>query len=179
MALKVGAERSEPLTRRARQTLADDLLDELTAWSPREREGMFRAWHRGSLSLIHLTVLTVLEVQGPLSMSQLAEALDVSDASITGIVERMEHRGLVERQHAVDDRRLVLVHPTNAGSSVFKSLATHRREHLSRLLEELTDNELTSLLTGLRAMRAARARVWTSEPATATEDALGDRESVP
>jgi DNA-binding MarR family transcriptional regulator len=170
MELKIHAERSEPAARRARQALADELLDELTAWSPRDREGMFKTWHRGALSLIHLNVLTLLEAEGPLSMSQLAQALDVSDASATGIVDRMERRGLVERQHAVDDRRLVLVHPTEAGRSVFSDLQAHRREHLSRLLAELTDDELAGFLTGLRAMRAARARVQASDAQTASDE---------
>lgn len=179
MPLKIGVDRSEPLTRQARQALADELLDELTAWSPRDREGMFRTWHRGALSLIHLNVLTVLEAQGPLSMSQLAEALDVSDASATGIVERMERRDLVERQHADADRRLVLVHATTAGRSVFDSLSTRRREHLTRLLEELTDRELSGFLTGLRAMRAARARIWPSEPPTTSGNAPIDNGPAP
>lgn len=161
--LKIGAERSDSQSRSARQALADDVLDELTAWNPRDREGMFRTWHRGALSLIHLNVLTVLEVEGPLSMSQLAQALDVSDASATGIVDRMERRGFVERQHATDDRRQVRVHATDAGRSVFTGLHEQRRAHLSRVLAELSDDELSSFLTGVRAIRAARARVWAAE----------------
>ena len=39
-------------------------------------------------------------------MSQLAEALDVSQASATGIVDRMEQRGLVSRQRNDEDRRV-------------------------------------------------------------------------
>ena len=59
---------------------------------------MFRRWLAGSLSIVHLHVLTILEADGPLSMGKLAEALDVSVASATGIVDRMEQRGLVERR---------------------------------------------------------------------------------
>ena len=81
-----------------RPNLTDELLDELSRWGPRERGGMFRSWHRGSLSIVHLIVLTVLEADGPRSMGDLAEALDVSVASATGIVDRMERRGLVERR---------------------------------------------------------------------------------
>jgi DNA-binding MarR family transcriptional regulator len=77
---------SRPLDRAA---LERELLDEMTSWSPRDRGGIFKSWHRHSLSLVHLYVLTALEAQGPLSMSSLAEAMDVSDASATGIVDRM------------------------------------------------------------------------------------------
>jgi MarR family 2-MHQ and catechol resistance regulon transcriptional repressor len=147
----------------ARRRIVDDLLEELTSWSPRERAGAFRHWLRGSLSLVHLHVLTVLEADGPLSMSKLAEALDVSVASTTGIVDRMEQRGLVERRHQPDDRRVILVHPTDAGDSVFRDLAMERRKHLAGLLDRMTDAELESFLTGLRALRRVRTEVM-SEP---------------
>ena len=42
-------------------------------------------------------------------MSRLAELLDVSLSNATGIVDRMEERGLVERVRVPDDRRVVLV----------------------------------------------------------------------
>lgn len=146
-----------------RRRIVDDLLEELTSWSPRERAGAFRHWLRGSLSLVHLHVLTVLEADGPLSMSKLAEALDVSVASTTGIVDRMEQRGLVERRHQPDDRRVILVHATDAGDSVFRDLAMERRKHLAGLLDRMTDAELESFLTGLRALRRVRTEVM-SEP---------------
>jgi DNA-binding MarR family transcriptional regulator len=140
----------------ARRRTVDDLLEELTSWNPRERAGALRQWLRGSLSLVHLHVLTVLEADGPLAMSKLAEALDVSVASATGIVDRMEQRGLVERRREPEDRRVVLVHATNAGDAVFRDLAMERRKHLARLLDRMTDVELEGFLTGLRAMRRVR-----------------------
>jgi DNA-binding MarR family transcriptional regulator len=141
----------------SRRKTVNGLLDELTSWSPRERAGAFRHWLRGSLSLVHLHVLTVLESDGPLAMSKLAEALDVSVASATGIVDRMEQRGLVGRRREPDDRRVVLVHATDAGDSVFRDLAMDRRKHLARLLDRMTDAELESFLVGLRAMRRVRS----------------------
>ncbi len=120
---------------------------------------MFRNWHRGALSLIQLNVVAVLEAEGTLPMSRLADELDVSVASATGIVDRMEHRGLVERRHATDDRRVVAVHLTELGTGIFRDLAAHRREHLARMLGELTEEELAGFLKGIRAIRAARQRL--------------------
>jgi DNA-binding MarR family transcriptional regulator len=139
-----------------RDTLIAELVDEMTAWSPRDRIDAFRAWLKGSLSLIHLHVLTVLEADGAMPMSRLAETLDVSVASATGIVGRMEERGLVERTHGEKDRRVVLVRPTEAGIAIFRDMTEQRRRSLAHLFTRLTDDELTALLTGLRAMHAAR-----------------------
>jgi DNA-binding MarR family transcriptional regulator len=139
-----------------RDSLIAELVGEMTNWSPRERGMAFRSWLKGSLSLIHLHVLSVLEGEGPLPMSHLAETLDVSVASTTGIISRMEERGLVERSHGEADRRVVLVRATPAGLAIFSDMTEQRRMALGRLLARLTDDELASLLIGLRAMRAAR-----------------------
>ena len=143
--------------RAARRRTLEDLLDELTSWGPRERAGAFRHWLRGSLSLVHLHVLTVLQVHGPLSMTKLADGLDVSVASLTGIIDRMEGRGLVERRREPDDRRVILVHTTEAGDAVFGEMAIERRKHLEPLLSRMTDDELESFLVGLRALRRVRS----------------------
>ncbi|HET9084613.1 MAG TPA: MarR family transcriptional regulator [Candidatus Limnocylindrales bacterium] len=129
----------------------------MTSWGPRERAGAFKHWLRGSLSLVHLHVLTVLQVNGPLPMSKLADELDVSVASLTGIIDRMEARGLVERHREPDDRRVIVVHRTDAGDAVFGEMAAERRKHLEGLFDRMTDEELESFLVGLRALRRARS----------------------
>jgi DNA-binding MarR family transcriptional regulator len=173
-----GAEEPEPAasgrtSTRTRAATTAEVIDELTAWNPRERMGMFRKWLAGSLSIVHLHVLTILEAGGPLPMGRLADALDVSVASATGIVDRMEQRGLVERRDDDRDRRIVVVHPAPAGLDVFRDLGKHRRAALQLILERLTDHELQSFLVGLRAMRVAReavhAEAAAADPAHASE----------
>ena len=161
MSLNISAKRKAGATStrgraRAREDVISELIGEMTSWAPRDRMSAFRSWLKGSLSLIHLNVLSVLEAEGSLPMSKLADVLDVSVASATGIVSRMEERHLVERQHDRDDRRVVLVVPTEAGTAVFRTMAEQRRERLTALLGRLTDDELAAFLVGLRAVRAAR-----------------------
>jgi DNA-binding MarR family transcriptional regulator len=156
-----------------RATLERELLEEMTSWPPRDRSGVFKAWHRHALSLVHLNVLSALEAEGPLSMKRLAEAMDVSDASATGIVDRMEKRGLVERRHGTEDRRMVLVHPTEAGARVFRDMAAHRRGFLSKVLAELSEDDMAALLTGMRAIHAARRKLLGADSAESADRASG------
>ena len=135
------------------------VLAELTSWNPREFIAAFQRWHQGSISLIHLNVLTMLEASGPLSMSAVAEALDISVASATGVIDRMEARGLVRRRRHPDDRRVVLVEPAAGGRKVFGDIDVRRRKGLAALLGRLSDEELQGLLVGHRALRAARAEL--------------------
>ncbi len=147
-----------------RETLVRDLIAELTAWNPRERRAAFKQWHDGAVSLIHLNVLALLEAEGPLSMTRLADGLDVSVASATGIIDRMEKRGLVTRHHDTDDRRVVQVQAAERGIGMFDHVDGQRRAHLERLAQELSDEELSGFLVGLRALRAARMRLMDAMP---------------
>jgi DNA-binding MarR family transcriptional regulator len=144
------------VTRRDR--LRADLLDELLAHSPASLMRHMRKRPGGGISLVHLNVLAVLDLDGPQPMRGLAEALDVSQASATGIVDRMEERGLVARQRGTDDRRVIRATLTDDGRAVLGGLAEERREALGELLNELSDPELEGFLTGARAMRRARER---------------------
>jgi DNA-binding MarR family transcriptional regulator len=56
-----------------------------------------------------------LSLVGPSTHSQLAEAASLSKPTITGIVDRLEARGVVTRDRTAEDRRHVLVRLTEAG----------------------------------------------------------------
>ena len=136
--------------------LVGQVVDELTMWNPREFITAFQRWHQGSVSLVHLNVLALLEASGPMPMGRLAEQLDISVASITGVIDRMEARGLVERRRNTEDRRVILVHPGKGGRKLFDEIGKRRRLGLATLLSKLSDEQLQGLLEGHRALRAAR-----------------------
>ncbi len=142
-----------------RDQLKAELLEELVAHSPAAMMRGLRRWPGGPLSLVHLHVLTVLDTDGPIPMRVLAESLDVSQASTTGIVDRMEQRGLVTRQRDDEDRRVVRVALTDEGRDMVNGIAADRREKLAAVLDELSDEELAGFLLGARAMRRGRERL--------------------
>ena len=125
-------------------------------WNPREFIAALQRWHQGSVSLVHLNILTLLEAAGPMPMGRLAEQLDISVASMTGVIDRMEARGIVERRRDSEDRRVILVHTGKGGRKLIEDIGRRRRMALGALLSRLSDKELEGLLEGHRALRAAR-----------------------
>ena len=146
--------------------MLDQVLDELTLHGPSGFTKFMRRWPSGPISLVHLQVLLLLDGEGPHAMQALAEALDVSQASATGIVDRMEQRGLVSRLRDEGDRRVIRVALTDSGRQLLAGIATERRERLGIVLAELTDSELLGLLLGSQALRRARERLLDRLPAT-------------
>ena len=153
-----------------REVLIEDVLGELTSIRMKDWMGALKRWQQGALSMVHLNVLMLLQSSGPLPMSHLADLLDVSVASATGIVDRMAKRGVVERRHSETDRRVVEIHLTRRGIAVFTVMESERKKRLKKLVALMSDAELAALLVGLRAFRDAREKyVAANPPPRATE----------
>jgi DNA-binding MarR family transcriptional regulator len=75
------------------------------------------------LSPPQVRALGVLEPGRPVPMSDLAEALHCDNSNVTGIVDRLEDRGLVERRSATHDRRVKMLAVTDRGAEVRDRLA--------------------------------------------------------
>jgi DNA-binding MarR family transcriptional regulator len=78
--------------------------------------------------------LLVMKAQhGTMSISELAAQLLVKHHSAVGLVDRLEHQGLVRREPSRDDRRKVVVRFTPHGVRVFEKLAAAHRAELRRI----------------------------------------------
>ena len=132
------------------------VIAELNQISFLDFQGALKRFHAGSLSIIHLNLLMLLRFNGPLTMSRLAELLDVSVASATGIVDRMEKKGVIERRRSEEDRRVVEVSVSEQGQQVFTTMQAEREARMARMLSSVSQKDLLALLTGLRAVRDAR-----------------------
>src|SRR4051812_46480918 len=67
------------------------------------------------LSPPQVRALGVLDPDRPVPMSELADALHCDNSNVTGIVDRLEDRGLVERRSAAHDRRVKMLAVTARG----------------------------------------------------------------
>ena len=91
------------------------------------------------LSPPQVRALGVLDPARPVPMSELAEALHCDNSNVTGIVDRLEDRGLVERRSAAHDRRVKMLAVTPRGAEVRERLAERLHEApepLARLAPE-------------------------------------------
>ncbi|MHB9862088.1 MarR family winged helix-turn-helix transcriptional regulator [Streptomyces sp. YIM S03343] len=100
-------------------------------------------------------LLSMLSLE-PLPMRKLAQKLKCEPSNVTGIVDRLESRGLVERRADPADRRVKLAAATDEGRQVARDLRDglrFAREPLAGLSEE----ERTALRDLLRRMLDAGA----------------------
>jgi DNA-binding MarR family transcriptional regulator len=115
------------------------------------------------ISMAQLNILFTLQREGEMAMSRLADVLNVSLSNATGLIDRIEERGFVERTRVPEDRRIVLIRVTPAGT---------------RMLEEvdaLSDDLLRGVLARLGRARLAGVAQAVTDLRVALDEALGAR----
>ena len=101
------------------------------------------------LTPIQMGAVRNLDPERPVPMSELAGALHCDASNVTGIVDRLEARGLVERRSADRDRRVKMLALTDEGARVREALVK-RMSQPPQPLAGLTAAEQRSLRDILR-----------------------------
>ncbi len=81
-----------------------------------------------------LIVLQEISRLGEVSVGEIAKAISLGQATVTGILERLENRGLIIKQRSKNDKRRVLVQATSASKQLLeKTQALAIRDGLTSL----------------------------------------------
>ena len=111
--------------------------------------------NRLEISDREFALLRALVSQGPMIIRALGGRFKVPVSTMTGLVDRMEKKGLVRRIRHREDRRAIELEATPAGSL---ALREHNRgmEAIARgMLEPLSERDQQALIVILRRVRRA------------------------
>src|SRR6266508_874567 len=108
-------------------------------------------WTAADLTFTQLRALSVLARKQPQRMSDLADALDMTPASASALVDRIDQRGFVTRRSDADDRRTVLVELSRRGQHILDVMERGSADHFGRMIDKMTPEERGALATTLRA----------------------------
>jgi DNA-binding MarR family transcriptional regulator len=88
-------------------------------------------------------------------MRRLAEVLNVSDSNATGLVDRMEERGLIERLRVPEDRRVVRVRITDDGVRILDENDALSDDLMRTVLARLDADQLATIASAVADLRAS------------------------
>jgi DNA-binding MarR family transcriptional regulator len=101
--------------------------------------------------------LGLLEREGGedgLTPTELCRRLCVSKQNMTGMILRLEKKGLIERRPDPHDRRSFRVQATGMGSKAVRTLAPYEGEFFLRQVDGLSDDTLHEMTEGLSRVLA-------------------------
>jgi len=92
-----------------------------------------------------LSALAVVVREGPLTLSQLADAEQVQPPTITRVVDALGQQGLVTRAASDHDRRVAFVAATPKGRALVEAIRRRRDAYLAQRLRTFSPEELALL----------------------------------
>jgi len=114
---------------------AEKLADILTVLQRRFLANLSKELSRGNVSFPQYFLLGYLCQSKFLTMSEIANKMGHTTAAATGLVDRLENLSLVERSHALDDRRKIMVKITKSGTALVMHI---RQDMVNNLLKTMT-----------------------------------------
>jgi len=102
-----------------------------------------------NVSLPQLKCLVALSEEGPMTPSQIASHVMTNSSTVTGIIDRLERKGLISRSRSFSDRRMVSIAITEAGKALVQSAPFPIQPNTLKAIERLTAQEREGIIEAL------------------------------
>ena len=120
-----------------------------------EFEGYSSPHIRGlGLFPVQFDVIATLANQPPMTSKQLGEKTLISKSSLTGVVERMVHKGFITTLENPDDARSHLLKLTAKGQKIFEQVFPEHLKHLGKAFEKLSKKQMKEIEESLKTLKS-------------------------
>ena len=109
--------------------------------------------NKGNVSFPQFFLLTYLSSEEYLTMSDIAKKMGHSTAAATGLVDRLEKLAYVERVHAAEDRRKIMVRITPKGVELVSKMRKEIASDLAGILAGMDEDEAEAVEHTKRAIK--------------------------
>ena len=109
--------------------------------------------NKGNISFPQFFLLAYLSSEEYLTMSDIAKKMGHSTAAATGLVDRLEKLFYVERVHAAEDRRKIMVRITSKGVELVSKMRKEIAKDLATILADMDEDEAETVEHTKRAIQ--------------------------
>lgn len=114
-----------------------------------------RELNRDNISFAQFFLLSYLASSKEMTMTDIARKMGHSTAAATGLVDRLEKLGYMERTHAMDDRRKVMVRVTSKGVELVNRLRNELQNQIASAMSETEASDAATFMSSYGAVDSA------------------------
>jgi MarR family 2-MHQ and catechol resistance regulon transcriptional repressor len=104
------------------------------------------------LTTTQFDVIATLGNQPPMTCKELGEKTLVTKGTLTGVLERLEAKGILERKLNPEDARSQMIGLTVIGQSLFEKVFPAHLQHLAKAFNQLDEQELVAIEKSLQSL---------------------------
>ncbi|WP_249226118.1 MarR family winged helix-turn-helix transcriptional regulator [Oceanobacillus jordanicus] len=95
-------------------------------------------------------ILETLFHKGRQTVRQISEAVLINTGSITYVIDKLETKGLLEREHCKEDRRVVYIQITNKGTQLMQEIFPKHQQVIENLFEGVSKEDMRVVIETLK-----------------------------
>lgn len=104
------------------------------------------------LTTTQFDVIATLGNQPPMTCKDLGEKTLVTKGTLTGVLERLEVKGILERNLNPEDARSQMIGLTKEGQALFEKVFPMHLQHLKKAFSKLSEKELAEVTKSLQVI---------------------------
>jgi len=98
-------------------------------------------------------VMGVLSNEKKMNITELSSRISLSSSTVSGIVDRLEKQGMVERVRSLDDRRVVYVKICPKFNDVHGNIQKLIQQNTENMMKKGTPQEINKIVEGLTTLK--------------------------
>ena len=104
------------------------------------------------VSTAQLNCILTLYEYGPLPPSQIAKHMMVKSSTVTGVVDRLEKKGIAERMRNSPDRRVITIQLTETGKKLAENAPPPIQQKIIDGLKQTDNNKVEQIVSSLNML---------------------------
>jgi len=98
-------------------------------------------------------VIRILSNHNKMKISELSSKLGLSNSTVSGIIDRLEKQGMVERERSLEDKRVVYVNISPGFHDMHKTFQNRANENIKNIMNKGTPEDLHHIIEGLSTLK--------------------------
>ncbi|MGX4668096.1 MarR family winged helix-turn-helix transcriptional regulator [Cerasibacillus sp. JNUCC 74] len=98
------------------------------------------------------TILETLYHKGKQTVREISESVLIKTGSITYVIDKLEQKGLLKRQHCQEDRRVVYIDITNEGKKLMDEIFPKHQKIMEDLFAGISDQQKQTVINVLKTV---------------------------
>lgn len=117
------------------------------------KQSMSKVFEDLGMTVPQSMVMGILSKEKTLKITELSTRLSLSNSTVSGIVDRLEKQGIVERKRSEQDRRVVYVSVSSDFTDRHQNFHNRLEEMIENKMNKGTPEELVKIYEGLNALK--------------------------
>ena len=99
-----------------------------------------------------ILVMRVLNLRGDMKVSDISKELDLSNSTVSGIIDRLVEKKIVQRKRSDEDRRIVMISLADEYRQPVKKGLNAFAQKMRKALSTMTEEDVDSIIRGLEKL---------------------------